>query len=460
MRVLLIMHDCNSPYNVFPYGLGYIASIMRHAGHEVTIFDQATTHASNENLYAYIKNNPSFNFIGLGFQAAYFHVCYGVAQAIKEACGDIPFVLGGSAPSASPEYFLNKFKADYVLIGETEYSINKLLKVIEAKEDPKGVPGLYWREDGEIKHNPKTPPCNNLDDLPFPAWELFNMHSYTFPRRQDGIDHLCRSLGMLTTRGCPYACKFCFRLEPGFRMRSKENVIEELRYLIGKYNINFMNFHDDLFMANKKRTLDMCEAFLESGLKFNWLCNGRFNVADRDQLKMMKKSGCIHISYGLESGDQKILDEMDKRITVQQIYEVSRMTKEEGMLVTVPAMFGLPGETRESISKTVDVILAVTSFHDKRTLRPMQPYPGSFYYNYCVHEGHLKDEDDFYNRYFSSEKWTVNLTDIPSNELDQVVFDANERLLRAHFEHEHEEYLNMFRKVYFENNSKSFIPMR
>jgi radical SAM superfamily enzyme YgiQ (UPF0313 family) len=243
-------------------------------------------------------------------------------------------------------------------------------------------------------------------------------------------------------------------------MRSKENVIEELRYLIGKYNINFISFHDDLFMANKKRTLDMCEAFLESGLKFNWLCNGRFNVADRDQLKMMKKSGCIHISYGLESGDQKILDEMDKRITVQQIYEVSRMTKEEGMLVTVPAMFGLPGETREGISKTVDVILEVTSFHDKRTLRPMQPYPGSFYYNYCVHEGHLKDEDDFYNRYFSSEKWTVNLTGIPSNELDQVVFDANERLLRAHFEHEYEENLNMFRKVYFENNAKSFIPMR
>lgn len=460
MRVLLVVHDCNAPYNVFPYGIGYLAAAMRNAGHKVAIYDQAITHASTEDLYAYIRNEPRFDMIGMGFQAAYFHVCYEVAQTIKKACGAIPFVLGGSAPSASPEYFLDKFNADYVLVGEAENSINKLLKIIEGKEDPQSVPGLYWRAGEEIRHSLKIPPPENLDDLSFPAWDLFDMQSYTFPRRQAGVDHLCRAFGMLTTRGCPYACKFCFRLEPGFRMRSKENVIEELKYLIGKYNVNFVSFHDDLFMASKKRTLDMCEAFLESGLKFNWLCNGRFNIADNEQLKIMRKSGCVLISYGLESGDQKILNEMDKRITVQQMYEVARLTKEEGILVTVPAMFGLPGETKESIHKTVDVILATTSFHDKRTLRPMQPYPGSFYYRDCVQKGLLKDENDFYGRYFSSEKWTVNLSDIHSEELDKVVFEANERLLRAHFERELEDHLNMFRNVYFAHDAMSFIPMR
>ncbi|GAI33802.1 unnamed protein product, partial [marine sediment metagenome] len=123
----------------------------------------------------------------------------------------------------------------------------------------------------------------------------------------------------------------------------------------------------------------------------------------------MKKAGCLEISYGLESGDQKILDEMDKRITVEQILEIAAITKEEGILVTVPSMFGLPGETEESLQKTVEAIIATTSWHDRRTIRPMQPYPGCPYWHQCIKQGLLKDEEDFFSRYISSEKWTVNM---------------------------------------------------
>ena len=98
----------------------------------------------------------------------------------------------------------------------------------------------------------------------------------------------------------------------------------------------------------------------------------------------MKKAGCVLVAYGLESGDQRILDEMDKKIKVEQIFEISAITKEEGMLVAFPSMFGLPGENEDSLKKTVNAIVAATSWHDKRTIRPMQPYPGSYYWDYCL----------------------------------------------------------------------------
>ena len=175
---------------------------------------------------------------------------------------------------------------------------------------------------------------------------------------------------------------------------------------------------------------------------------------------MMKKAGCVIVSYGLESGDQKILDEMDKKITVEQILEVSSITKEENILVSVPSMFGLPGEDKQSIQKTVDTIVKATSWHDKRTLRPMQPYPGSYYYDYCINKGLLKNEDDFYSRFFSSEKWTVNLTNIPDREIDQCIYEANKYLLNKYYENLLENDLKMFQQVYFANNSKNFVPMR
>jgi len=224
--------------------------------------------------------------------------------------------------------------------------------------------------------------------------------------------------------------------------------------------VRFIAFHDDLFMLNKQRTLAFCEAINRSGLRFNWLCNGRFNIADREQLRAMKQAGCVEISYGLESGDQKILDEMDKRITVEQMLEVAAMTREEGMLVAVPAMFGLPGETAESLKKTVDAIIATTSWHHKRTIRPMQPYPGCPYWHECLRRGLLKDEDDFYTRYFSSEKWTVNLTDVPDAEFDRHLYDANARLLEEFYGRQLRKDLDMFENVYFNSSTDGFVPMR
>jgi anaerobic magnesium-protoporphyrin IX monomethyl ester cyclase len=460
MRILLVIHKCNSPYNVFPYGFGYLASALRKAGHSIIIFDQATGHYSDRELSSFIGSEKPFDFIGMGFQAAYFPVVKNTVKAIKDACGKIPLVLGGSAPSASPQYFLSKFNADYVLIGEADYSILDFARALQGEIKFEDVSGLCWKEDGEARVSLRQGPPKNLDALPWPAWDLFDMKSYTFPRRHPNVKGIIRPMGMLTSRGCPYTCKFCFRIEKGCRLRSIDNCLQEIRFLIDEYGVNFIEFHDDLFMISKKRTLDFCEAIKKSGLRFNWTCNGRFNIADREQLKSMKRAGCVEVSYGLESGDQKILDEMDKKITVGQILDVSAITKEEGMLVTVPSMFGLPGETEESLRKTVDTIIAATSWHDKRTVRPMQPYPGCPYWYECLEKGLLKDEEDFYSRYFSSEKRTVNMSCVPDADFDRLLYQANERLLRAHYEHAFKRDMESFKKIYFNDNADGFIPMR
>jgi anaerobic magnesium-protoporphyrin IX monomethyl ester cyclase len=453
------MHECNSPYNVFPYGIGYLAASLRSAGHFVEIFDQAAGHYTNQELYSFIKAEKTFDFIGMGFQAAYFPIVKETAKAIKDACGETPFILGGSAPSASPAYFIEKFSADYVLVGEADYSIVDFAKALQGEMKFEEVSGLCWKQDGQIRQNPRKGPPNNLDALPFPAWDLFDMKSYTFPKRHANVSGLVRPLGILTSRGCPFNCKFCFRIER-YRGRTIENCIEEIKLLVNKYRVNFIEFHDDLFMVSKKRVLDFCQAIEKSRLVFNWSCNGRFNIADREQLRAMKKVGCVEVSYGLESGDQKILDEMDKRITVKQILEISAITKEEGILATVPSMFGLPGETKESLNKTVDAVIAATSWHDKRTIRPMQPYPGCPYWHECLERGILKDEEDFYTRFVGSEKWTVNLTNVPDSDFDRILFEANERLLREHYKHAFRRDMGSFKKVYAEKNQKDFTPLR
>ncbi len=460
MNVLLIAHRCNPPYSVFPHGIGYITAVLQKAGHKVTIFDQADSRYSNKQLYSFLKKEKPFDFIGLGFQAAYFHIAKEVSKTIKEACPDVPFVLGGSAPSASPEYLIDKFNADYVLIGEADETVISFTRALAGDIPLDEVAGLCWRQDGEIKLTARQEPPQNLDAIEFPAWDSFDMKAYTFPCRLPGVTDFVKPMGVMTSRGCPYTCKFCYRIEKSCRWRSIENCIEEIRLLMDRYDVNFIMFRDDLFMPNKKRTLEFCQAIQKSGLRFNWSCNGRFNIADREQIKAMKKAGCVEISYGLESGDQKILDEMDKRITVEQILEVAAMTKAEGVLVAVPSMFGLPGETEESLAKTVDTIIAATSWHDKRTVRPMQPYPGCPYWYECIEQGLLKDEDDFYSRYFSSEKWTVNMADVLDSEFDTLLYKANKKLLAEHYKHKLQENIQMFENIYFQDNIKNFVPMR
>ena len=460
MKILLIAHRCDPPYSVFPYGIGYITAALEKAGHKVTIFDQSDSRCTNKELYLFLKDEKPFDFVGLGFQAAYFHIVEEVARTIKDACPEVPFLLGGSAPSASPEYLLDKFNADYVLSGEADETIVSFTRALAGEIAFDDVAGLCWRQDGEIKVTSRQEPPRNLDEIEFPAWDNFDMKAYTFPHRQAGVDGFVKAMGVMTSRGCPYTCKFCYRLEKGCRWRTVENCLEEIRVLMDRYDVNFIVFHDDLFMLNKRRVLEFCQGIEKSGLRFNWSCNGRFNIADREQIRAMKKAGCVEISYGLESGDQKILDEMDKRITVEQILEVAAMTKEEGVLVAVPSMFGLPGESCESLAKTVDAIISATSWHDKRTVRPMQPYPGCPYWFECIEQGLLKDEDDFYSRYFSSEKWTVNMSDVADSEFDTLLYEANKKLLAEHYKHKLQENIQMFEDVYFQSNAKSFVPMR
>jgi len=440
--------------------MGYLAAALTRFGAEVEVFDQAITHRSNAELAAHLRANGPYAMIGLGFQAAYFRTVAGTCAAVNAAKGRAKLVLGGSAPSASPVYILNKLQADYVLTGECDESAAALVALLRDELAPAEVPGLCWRDGGEVRLNPVGPPPRDLDALPLPAWDEFDMAAYSFPRRVAGVPGLPRVLGLLTSRGCPYKCKFCYRMTPGVRLRSIAGCVAELTEAVRRYGVQHFGFHDDLFMVNKKRTLEFCEAIRAANLGITWLCNGRFNIADREQLRAMRQAGCIQVSYGLESGDQAILDEMDKRITVAQIREVSAMTREEGMLVAVPAMFGLPGETRESLRKTVELIIATTSWHDRRTLRPMQPYPGCQYFTDCVAQGLLKDEDDFYSRYFSSESFTVNLTALSDREFNEALYEANARLLEEHYRHALDADLASYRKIYFEHDARGFVPMR
>ena len=453
MKVLLIVHDRNLGKNFFPLGIAYLAAYLRKIGYVVDVYCQDVYHYTEKELYDYLRDNH-FDIVGLGFLAAYFHKALKIAQVINSLPDRPFFVLGGHGPSPIPEYMLQKTQADAIVIGEGELAFVDLLEALSKERPLSGVLGLSFWQDGKVVVNERHETVKNLDDLPFPAWDLFPIEHYiasTWPPA-GGTD---RWMALSASRGCPYRCNFCYRMTPGYRMRSVKNVIDEMRMLIDRYRINFFDFYDETWASSKARVLEFCEAILDLksqisfGNEIKFGCNGRFNVLDKQLLSTMKEAGCRFINLGLESADQTVLDTMNKKITTEQIIEVARLCKEMGISAGLNVLWGNIGDTRESLKRTLDVLMEYQTYFQCRTFRPPTPYPGSDLYYYALKNGLLKDEDDFFHKHTAYDRMTVNFTSIPDDEFYQLMYEANEITVNAFFDAQADNLLKGLRDLYF-----------
>lgn len=433
MRVLLVVYDNGSYIHWFPLGTAYIASALEDAGHYVEIYNKDVYHHTPERLTEYLNANY-FDAVGLGFVAGYwqYREAKAIARAINASENRPFFFLGGHGPSPEPDYFLNKLEADAVVIGEGELSVVRMLESNNAE--------IY--QSSLIK---------DVDSISFPAWDLFPMEYYTLIR-EPHIRNNERCMPVITSRGCPFKCNFCYRMDDGVRLRSPESVVEEIKALQVGYGVSYIAFQDDLFMMSPKRSIELSEALMP--LNIRWSCFGRLNHAKPEVLETMKRAGCVYIGYGIESLDDVALETMNKNLTVEQITKGIEDTLRVGISPGFNIIWGNIGETLEGLNKGVDFLMMYDDQSQLRTIRPVTPYPGSPLYYKAIEMGLLDGVEDFYeNKHTNSDLMTVNFTDIPDDKFYGALYAANTKLLLNYHQKQRKRQEADLAALYFNHNT-------
>jgi radical SAM superfamily enzyme YgiQ (UPF0313 family) len=430
MKVLLISYDNESLVQWFPQGLAYIAATLLKYDHEVEIYEQDIHHYPESHLTQKL-NSEYFDIVGLSFIGGYYE--YRKALKISEAINNStqrPFyIIGGFGPTPAPNYFLKKTQADAIVMGEGENTVIDLLEHLEAKKDLKDVLGIAYRQDDKVYVNPSRPLIEDVDSIPMPAYHLFNIEHYRL-LRMPNCSKTDFIMPVLSGRGCTFTCNFCYRMDKGFRGRSNEAIIEEMRYLKENYGITYIAFSDELLMSSMERTMSLCQAIIDAKLDMKWDCNGRLNYAKPKVLNLMKEAGCVFINYGIEAYDDEILKNMDKVLTTKQIEVGIQNTLAAGISPGYNIIFGNIDETRETLMKGVEFLLKYDDGAQMRTIRPVTPYPGSPLYYRAIKDGMIKDIEDFYeNKHTNSDLLTCNFTKLSDEEFYEALMEANEILL-------------------------------
>jgi len=455
MRILLVVYDNESYIHWFPQGLAYIAAVLLREKIDVVIYNQDLHHYSEQHLTEYLDKNK-FDFVGVSVIAGYYQYqkILSIARAINSSRQRPFFVIGGHGPSPEPEFFLKKTEADVVVIGEGEDTIVELIKAVSNKKPLLGIEGIAYREGKNIIINKRRALINDIDNLPLPAFHLFPMEYYRLLR----MPHVTNNdfvMPVISGRGCNFKCNFCYRLDEGFRPRSNQSIIDEIKLLKERYKISYIAFSDELLMSSIERTVSLCNDFIKEGLNIRWDCNGRLNYAKADLLKLMKRAGCSFINYGIEAMDDLVLKNMKKALTVKQIIEGVEATLKVGISPGLNIIFGNIGDNKETLKKGVDFLLKYDDGAQLRTVRPVTPYPGSPLYYYAIEKGLLKDVEDFYkNKHLNSDLLAINFTNMTDKEFHQELFQANSRLVENFYKRKFTATIEQAKRLYLENDCK------
>lgn len=439
--------------NTFPMGVAYIAAVLQKEGYDVEIYSQDVHHYPDEHLTEYLDKNR-FDVIGVGVIAGYYQYrkLLKISDAINRSKNRPFYIIGGHGPSPDPGFFLKKIQADVAVIGEGEITIIELLKAIEEHKPLHSVKGIAFKDNGKLHINPRQPPVEDINKLPFPAYDLFPIDFYRL-RRPPHTTNSDFVMDVISGRGCAFRCNFCYRMDKDFRPRSNESIIEEIRLLKQKYGITYIVFQDELLMSSVKRTASLCEAFIKTNLNIKWNCNGRLNYAKPDILKLMKYAGCVFINYGIEAMDNQVLKNMKKGLTTEQIIKGIEATLAAGISPGFNIIFGNIGDNRKTLNNGVEFLLKYDDGSQMRTIRPVTPYPGTPLYDYAIAKGLLKDCEDFYeNKHINSDLLAVNFTELTDNEFHKYLLEANTRLITNYYQKKLAATLEQTKKLYLEKD--------
>ncbi len=453
MKILLVSYDNDSYIHHFPQGLAYIAAALKSDGHDVSVYSQDANHYPDEHLTAHLDKNR-YDIVGVGVIAGYYQYrkLLKISEAINSSKNRPFYVLGGHGPSPDPEYFLKKTSADAAVMGEGEVTIKELAKAVGAGRPFGGIKGIAFRSGDKVTVNERRPLVEDVDKLPMPEFGIFPVEYYRLLR----MPHAQSSdfvMSVLSGRGCTFECTFCYRMDKGFRPRSAESIVDEIKFLKKQYGVTYIVFSDELLMSSAERTALLCESFIKNGLKIKWWCNGRLNYAKPEVLGLMKRAGCVFINYGIEAMDNYVLKMMKKGLTTDMIIKGIEATLKAGISPGLNIMFGNIGDNRATIDKAVDFLLKYDDHAQLRTIRPVTPYPGSPLYYYAIEKGLLKDCGDFYeNKHVNSDLPSVNFTELSEAEYLNCLLEANKRLIKEYYGRKLSDSMDQVNKLYLEKD--------
>lgn len=368
-----------------PIGLLYIASYLKEYGPrnlEIQVIDIVLEDMNyTEIRERIIKENPDV----IATQILTFTLIDSlkIVKMAKEVNPNIITVVGGRHCDIYPTETIRFKFVDYLIQGEGEITFLELIKNLKQPERLKNLPGLTFKTKNGIINNPSQF-IENLDQLPFPARELTPYKKYRFLLAKNSV-----FTTLITSRGCPYSCTFCDEGRKKFRAISAQRVVDEIVKCKNNFGISTFFIFDSTFTINRQRVLDFCDELIKRKVNIIFDIRSRINLIDEKMLKKLKQAGCIRIQYGVESGNDKILKEINKLITSEQIKKTMEITHKYGFEILCDFMFGLPGEKEKEIMDTIN--LSVELPIDYAHFAITTPYPNTALYFQGIKKGMFND---------------------------------------------------------------------
>jgi radical SAM superfamily enzyme YgiQ (UPF0313 family) len=379
MKILFVVPRIKSMFGddkgmtVHPHiGIAYLSSFLKQHKVEVAVFDEGIE-KNNQRLRLLIQEFKP-RLIGVTMFSYCYTYAYNLITVIKEMT-DTPLVVGGPHICAIGKTIVRDVGTKFAITQEGEVALLELLKEMEKQHpDFASIEGLIWQENGEVKQNPERPFIKDLDSIPFPDYDIFDVQRYPCYKQ--------KTLPIITSRGCPFDCNYCsvrLSMGRGFRARSAPNVVDEIAYFADRGWVTF-DINDDCFTLDKKRAEEICDLIIRKGLNIRFqLYNGiRVDTVDPQLLKKMKQAGCFFISYGCEAGNDKMLQLIGKGITLGQVRNALTWTNKAGIHNSVNFIIGHTQETYQDAQDTLRFAQSLPT--DFVNFYNLVPYPGTASY--------------------------------------------------------------------------------
>ncbi len=367
-----------------PIGTLYAAALMREKGYNVSFFDTMFSYGPEEVILSLQEHHPDFFVL---YDDGFNYLTKMCLTNMREAAFEMmkfakqkgcTVIVSSSDASDHFEQYLNE-GADFVIIGEAEQTLLEVVKAIEEnKKDFLVIAGIAYRQQGAVIKTIRRNVMKELDELPFPAWDIIDVEPYRkmWLKNKDYF-----SMNMATTRGCPFKCNWCAKPIYGnrYNTRSPKNVVAELKMLKEKFAFDHIWFCDDIFGLKPGWVHKFADLIEKENLNFTFKIQARADLLlQEDYIKDLARAGCKNIWMGAESGSQKILDAMDKGTNVQQIFKANELLKKNNINPSFFIQFGYPGETKQDIIKTIDMINTLLPY--EIGISVSYPLPGTLFY--------------------------------------------------------------------------------
>ncbi len=385
MNIGLIFPNKDRRYKTIHLGLAYLIAYARQIYDDLHFEVLDTRVATRKETKKFF--NSSFDLIGMTVFSPVYYEVIDIFTRIRKTFNDTPVCLGGPYVTTIMEEIFEKTPADFAVYGEGEITFTELIDHIKHNKNPDKIKGLMYRNpEGDIITNPPRPHIEDLNTIPFPAYDKFPMERYPLHR-------------MVTSRGCPYSCAWCNSSSlwnKSYRTRNPENMIHEIEFLLNHYGKKIFVFGDNSFNIDMKRVDRFCDLLIKKNIKILWSISLRADILTQDLANKMKAAGCYNVSVGIESANNEILSYMGKFTTIEKIKEGVEMLKKAGIEIMSQYVIGSPFDTLETVKQSVKFAKKIKC--DYTNFYTVLPFKGTKQWDYVLEHGKLytKNIHDFH----------------------------------------------------------------